>query len=157
MKTYPLLIVALLGLLALSACDDDEAGSNIPPDLRLEDVVGCWYWSTRIACATQCYDANGYEWNQMASRGAISEDLGVFAIDHFYVIEKIQKKSNSGLFVKADTLTSTTGFRRVDNYLYVLDYEYQLHDRYSPVNLDSAFPCGTPFKLLPKPEGWTLF
>jgi hypothetical protein len=153
------LLTLLFAIAALLGCaDDTESPSNVPPDLKLEDVVGCWYRGGDGYCRIQCYDPSMEHWYQL--RDSINdlsyEAVGSYWINGFYIEDKFIGSSNASGIV-GDTIKGKTGLRRIGSYLYSLDDSYETANKYSPVpNLDSL-PCGKPFTLLPKPANWTLF
>jgi|GEM_PF-3908071 len=158
MKTTSITLAILLSTLSLISCDDEESGSNLPPDLRMEDVVGCWWWSVEDYCSIQCYDINKLQWYQTndSITGRIFETVGQFELSGFYTVEHVKLVSSTSS-LGVDTETIESAYKRVGNSLYTLDSRNELGDRFDPVNLDSALPCGHPFALLPKPANWTLF
>jgi lipocalin len=55
-SAFASLVVTLL----LIACADEENTLNVPPDLRLEDVLGCWYRVGKYECLTlECPPPDG--------------------------------------------------------------------------------------------------
>ena len=156
MKTTSITLAILLSTLSLMSCDDEESGSNLPPDLRMEDVVGCWWWSVEDYCQIMCYDASMSKWYQTydSATKRIYENVGVYSLSGYRTSEHVTSRSTSS---RVDTVDMTTPLRRVGGYLYVLNDQYQLAERFVPVADLDSLPCGTPFALLPKPANWTLF
>ena len=156
MKTHPLVIVALLGPLFLAACDDDGNSDPIPT-LRLEDVVGCWYSGGNGYCEIQCYDPGRTRWYQSfdSSRAYTFESIGYFQLSgHFVVGERLDANSKG---YRGKSYPLEVSMKRNGDSLCYLDGRWNTILCNNHVNLDSVLPCGTPFLLLPKPEGWTLF
>jgi hypothetical protein len=128
----------------------------------MEDVVGCWNRDAiEGACALQCFDPSGLQLFHEEDSGisgdvrAVFETVGRFSLEEWSVHKKVVGMTSGGRLV--DSLESKQPFRRVGPDLYTLTPELELGTRFTPVNLDSTLPCGTPFQLLPKPAGWTLF
>ena len=154
-------LVIILFALAFVSCSDDEksTGSNQPPDLRKEDVVGCWYWGGRDYCRMKCFDPAmimAHVSNDSIAQG-IYESAGRFWIVGSRIGGKSVAASSFGRRDEDSAIEGSVGYQRVGENLYVLDKENRLADRFEPVNLDPSFPCGKPFSLLPKPTNWTLF
>jgi hypothetical protein len=154
----PSAFASLVVTLLLIACADDENTSNVPPDLRLEDVLGCWYRTDEYDCSIQCYDRSMEHWYQAVDNNTkdVFEYSGKYRLDHLQVIDRSVGISSKNMN-STDTIEGFTRYQRVGKYLYVLNDRYQLSTKYDPVpNLDSL-PCGKPFVLFPKPANWTLF
>jgi hypothetical protein len=153
-SAFASLVVTLL----LIACADDENTSNVPPDLRLEDVLGCWLQKGESYCSIHCYDPSMVQWHQFhdSELNEIFEMRGKYWIDQKQVVGRSVGISTANLST-GDTIEGVTRYQRVDQSLYVLDDQYQRITKYDRVpNLDSL-PCGKPFVLFPKPANWTLF
>jgi len=152
------LVGALLASALLQACwDDPESPPNHPPDLRLEDVVGCWHEGDGDGgyCLLNCFDPSGEQlYRTQSPFSGQYENVGHFLLHGWEIEKHVLSKSNTSV---ADSAIIRQSYRRVGPDLYTLTHDLQLGTRYTPVNLDSTLPCGTPFQLLPKPAGWTLF
>lgn len=152
MKTSALTTLLFIAL-ALLACADDEHTSNTPPDLRMEDVLGCWNKSINETCEMICYDSTATSYYQFSfSDGSRSERVSHYWLAGFRIIEEFAKFERP---LEKDTIIN--GFCRKGRYLYYVNSDLNLGYKYYPVDIDSGFPCGKPFTLLPKPANWTLF
>jgi len=155
-----LLVAALLGGVLLTSCwDDPESPVNIPPNLRREDVLGCWSWSQDGYCEMECYDSSGASFYQTTSKssGRIYESIGRFSLHGYSVDETIHDRSNTSSLGSELEIQVSVNYRRLGKSLWVLGDNFKLSTEYKPVRLDSTLPCGEPFTLFPKPAGWTLF
>lgn len=156
MKSSSLWII-LLGALFLSSCDDEESTSNVPPDLKLEDVVGCWYSGGDGYCEIECFDPIMMRWYQSfdSSRLYTFESTSSYHLSgHFVVGERLDANSKG---YRSESHPMEMSMKRRGDSLCYLGGHWDVISCGSSVNLDSTLPCGTPFLLLPKPEGWTLF
>ncbi len=157
MRVHRLLGALAVGALLQACWDDPESPPNRPPDLRMEDVVGCWTEDGKDleSCTIQCFDPGQIaSFQRMSPSWGRYENLGQFTLSGWEIYSVLISRVNSG---DVDSVFGKDAYRRASPDLYTLTYDLQLGTRYTPVNLDSTLPCGTPFQLLPKPEGWTLF
>ncbi len=155
MRVHRFLGVLAVGALLQACWDDPESPPSRPPDLRMEDVVGCWTEGVQDDCSIRCFDHEKRAWNRSHyPSGRAYEEVGVYELRNWEVDYRGISRTTTS---KADSIRGSISYRRVGPDLYTLTYDLQLGTRYTPVNLDSTLPCGTPFQLLPKPEGWTLF
>jgi hypothetical protein len=126
------------------------------------DVVGCW---TQIPlygqCELQCFDPSGSQaYRKVDTAGGEEwafEYVGSFHLKGWTVNSRVVAASSSNGRRNSDSSVFSQGYLLDNGFLIPLTPNLERGTRYTPVNLDSTLPCGTPFQLLPKPEGWTLF
>jgi len=155
-----LLVAALVGGVFLTSCwDDPESPVNIPPNLRREDVLGCWTLSRSDYCEIKCFDSSGSSWYQSVAKSInwTYESLGKYSVAGIGVDEKFQDRSNTSVLDSGIEKFVSINYRRIGKSLWELDNNWNSVTEYKPVRLDSTLPCGEPFTLFPKPAGWTLF
>jgi hypothetical protein len=147
-------------VLSLLSCEDEKstAGSHLPPDLRLEDLVGCWWNAGDNRCELQCYDRNYLriyqEYDSLSGR--LYESLQHFSIAGPKIGYR-GRNASTGNGIFRDSIFGSIPLAREGYALYVLDNDYSRMLRFVVVDLDSILPCGQPFAFFPKPANWTLF
>ena len=131
----------------------NRRGIGIEPSPRFEDGGrgGCWWRGQSKYCEIQSYDLGMNRWYQSydSAYKEIFESVGQFHFENFYVAQKVRIASSS-TGIGRDTMEGKTGYQRVGGYLYVLNDQYQLAERFVSVTDLDSLPCGTPFALLPQ-------
>ncbi len=154
-------LISLILVLSLLSCEDEKstAGSSLPPDLRMEDVVGCWYWSKQSYCEVLCFDSSMQTifHTENSSTRRVSEIFGVYGISGYRVATRGLVSSSMNP-IQRESIYVSVGYLRNGSELYSLGKDNEVDNRFFKDGHDSAAAvCRDPFSLFAKPANWTLF
>lgn len=145
--------------LLLAGCfweDDDDRY----PDLKDEDVIGCWSQinPSTFGCLEYCFDSAGLFYHKfVASMDSTSfgESFGTYMLKGS-AIGMSHRLASSRNPAKKDSLSWFEHYARIRDTLVLLGNGGRSLTDIRYRRADMATECGGPWKIFPKPSDWRL-